>query len=720
MMYDIKDFTDVKSMQIYKNKKGSFSDDIYTFDIETTSLFLINGKWQVFDYTISDYTGIDHRSCVYHCQFSVNNKVYHFYEIKDFITILKKISNQLVRKIVYVHNLAFETGFLHRIMQEYTIKDLVALQTHQPIRFVIEELNIEFRCSFKLTGLSLESASKQYTNVNKMTGDLNYNVARSPISAKNMTDEELNYCEMDCVCVYEIIKYYKNIYKHVALIPLTQTGTVRKALKKIVPQYHFDMVRKLVPSLDEYKLLKSCFMGGITHGNRMYINKTLHNVESIDIASSYPFVMCTEKFPIERFHKIKPDHLINYPESEYLYIYDVTFNNITSLKQNILISFSKCTEFLNVGLDNGRVFKADQLRMVITNIDYNMIKKCYDIESETINEVWIAKKDYLPKYLIEFILDAYCDKTKLKHVPGKEDIYNNKKVVCNCIYGACVTDFIKSSIIFTDDWHTAECTDEFIEEKLNEQRSFKARNLFVYSWGCFVTAYARRNLFERIIECNQNDSPTLTEFDLDKDVIYYDTDSLKMLNFDNYKKYFEDYNNQCRRKIMNVCLHYAIDYKKFYPEDINNIIHPLGYYDFEDGSYSEFRTLGAKRYAYRDKSDNKLHITISGVNKEYGVNALKNNINNFNKKLKFNYEDAHKNTKFYYNNEKPYTFIDNEGNSYTDTWGCGVVIMPTTYDLTMNFNFEWLVESCNNKIMSVSDFSKIRDEIQNIKRGKKI
>lgn len=717
MLYSIDEFKDVDYMQVYSNKRGTFSDDIYTFDIETTSLFKINGEWKIFDKSLKNYSGIEHRSCVYHCQFSVNDKVYHFYEFKDFIKILKKISNKEVRKIIYVQNLSFETGFLHRLMQRYTITDMVALQTHQPIRFVIKELNIEFRCSYKLTGLGLDAAAKQYTNVKKATGDLNYNVARSPLSAKHMTGSELYYCEMDCICVYEIIKYFRKRYGHVATIPLTQTGIVRHELKKIVPEYHFDNVRRLVPSLNEYKMLKDCFMGGITHANRMYVNQLVRDLLSIDISSSYPFVMCTEKFPVERFRKIKPKNINNYLNGDYCLIYNVTFRDITSIKQNILISYSKCRNTKNVGLDNGRIFKADELTMTITDVDYEMIKKCYHIGEEIINEVWVAKKDYLPKYLIEYILNAYVDKTRLKHIEGMEEIYNNKKVICNCIYGACVTDFIKSSIVFTDDWHTAEYTDAFIREKLAEQRKHTARNLFVYSHGCYVTAYARRNLFERIIECNYRDSKLVPyPYDLDKDVVYYDTDSLKMKNFEVYRNYFEDYNNKCKLKIMRVCCHYEIDYHKFFPSDKNGVVHPLGYYDFEDGDYSEFKTLGAKRYAYRDRSDGKLHITISGVNKKEGVKALKDNINNFNKNLIFDYDDAKRNTKFYYTDEEPYTFIDNEGNKYTDEWGYGVVIQPTRYDLSMNFDFEWLIDKCQERIMSITDFSEIRDQLQHLKR----
>ena len=40
---------------VYKRRgkhSKPYSDTIYTFDIETTSLFYINDKWQTFDYNL--------------------------------------------------------------------------------------------------------------------------------------------------------------------------------------------------------------------------------------------------------------------------------------------------------------------------------------------------------------------------------------------------------------------------------------------------------------------------------------------------------------------------------------------------------------------------------------------------------------------------------------------------------------------------------------------
>lgn len=150
-MKDIKYFKDVKKPSIYKNRHGSYSNEIYTFDIETTSMFNINGKWQLFDKSISskEYQKIDKTVCCYHCQFGVNEQVYSFRYLSQFEDILKKISNPLLCKIIWIHNLSYEMAFLVPILRKYTINNLTARQSHKPISFRIEELNIEFRCSLR-------------------------------------------------------------------------------------------------------------------------------------------------------------------------------------------------------------------------------------------------------------------------------------------------------------------------------------------------------------------------------------------------------------------------------------------------------------------------------------------------------------------------------------------------------------------------------------------
>jgi len=57
-----------------------------------------------------------------------------------------------------------------------------------------------------------------------------------------------------------------------------------------------------------------------------------------------------------------------------------------------------------------------------------------------------------------------------------------------------------------------------------------------------------------------------------------------------------------------------------YADDINGERHYLGVYEF-DKHCKQFVTLGAKKYAYIG-DDDKLHITVSGVNKKLGAEEL--------------------------------------------------------------------------------------------------
>lgn len=697
MMTHISKMQDIKKPSIFYAKNGNaYSNTIYTFDIETTSLFLINGKWKMFDKSIpqkSDITTIGYdkikkAGCCYHCQMSIENKVYYFREISQFEEVLKKLSNPMLTKIFFVHNLCFEIEWLLPILKKYTITNMVAREARKPISFHIEELNIDFRCSMMLTNLSLAKSAEKYTSVQKAVGDLDYNILRSPLT--KLTEKEQYYCEMDCVTLYEIIKYFRKVYGSVKNIPLTQTGEMRRAYREIVPPYHYKYVRSLVPDLFEYKSLNRSFQGGITHGNCIHVKDVIkEEMTSMDIASSYPLVMVSELYPCERFRKIDNDCVKYYETERYARIYYVEFYNIVANMYNHYIPFSKCIKTKGEVLDNGRLVSADYVFMCITDVDLDIIKLSYNINEIKYVDVMVAKRDYLPKYFIEFILDLYGSKTTLKNVKGAEEFYAKSKQILNSSYGASVMNLIQSSVLLIDGkWVSANTNDDkFLNEKLEEQE--ESFNLFVYSTGCYVTAWARKNLFMRMIDNN---------YELDYDTVYYDTDSLKIMNFEKHKKIFDDYNKIVDRKLMKMCLHYGINYERTRPKDNKGIEHPIGHFE-TDGVYTEFVTLGAKRYCYRDKSDGKLHMTVSGVSKA-GVTVLNDDIRNFNDTLFFDYENAHKSISCYNDEQEQFTFIDCDGNEYTNTWGSAIVIYPTTYSMSLNPDFDDFVKFISRKMNS--------------------
>lgn len=114
----------------------------------------------------------------------------------------------------------------------------------------------------------------------------------------------------------------------------------------------------------------------------------------------------------------------------------------------------------------------------------------------------------------------------------------------------------------------------------------------------------------------------------------------------------------------------------------------LGLFD-HDKSYSQFITQGAKKYAYIDREDYKIHITVSGVPKE-GAKALKS-LEDFKDGLVFDYKYTGKNLLQYNDEMKPFELIDYKGKKYTvkDKFGC--VILPTTYNLGKSLEYAKLL-----------------------------
>lgn len=433
-----------------KNKqKIVYSDTIYTFDIETTSLFLLDGVWQVFDYDRAkeEYSHQEGEilAVPYIWQFGIEDHVIYGRDFMDFESILLQLSDKTIRKIIWIHNLSFELQFLQNIFDKYTIIDMCARDIRKPISFVVEELNIEFRCSYMLTNLSLEKASEEYTTVHKLH-TLNYD-NKVRLECSTLTQEELDYCEYDCICLYHIIDYYKKRYgNHLCSIPLTATGEVRKALQQRVGFYYIKKQWELVPSTEMYLIMMQTFQGGFTHANVLNSGRVFRvPVTSKDIASSYPTVMLLEKFPKSKFRRVDYETYEKRKDNDnYCFILRVKLYGVKSRFYNNYISYNKILDkgdklsddIKNKHLiyDNGRVQCIDSCELLLTNIDLKIIERNYDIKCIDYIEIYCADADYLDINVILFILDLYNDKTSLKGVVDKVDLYKKAKAFINSLY----------------------------------------------------------------------------------------------------------------------------------------------------------------------------------------------------------------------------------------------------------------------------------------------
>lgn len=607
---DVKDIlTPVKS---YKKKGIEYLNVASSFDIETSSY----------------YEGDVKRACMYMWGLGINGKVIIKRTYEEFVQCLNDIIEYYNlsferRLIIYVHNLAYEMQFIRKWLEW---EKVFAIDERKPV-YCITKQGIEFRCSYILSGYSLDTLGKNLIDypVKKLVGNLDYSLIRT--TKTKISKQEFDYLINDNLVVMSYIQELINRLGNITRIQITKTAFVRKLCKDNLfydnGSHHkngwkFKAYRKymnnlIITSPQEYEQMKRAFQGGYTHGSCLAVGRIFENVASYDFTSSYPYVMCAyAEYPITTGKVVKihnRDELEKYLKC-YCCIFDVEFENLESkILFEHYISVSKCKCEGQLIEDNGRLVFGEKVRTTITHIDFEVIRKVYEWKKIKIFNFRIYKKGYLPKDLILTILDLYGKKTTLKGVAEKLQEYQVSKEQVNSVYGMMVTDIVRTLFEYDndiDEWTTSEPNIKDMLSKYNG--SFNRFNF--YGWGLIVTALARRNIWTGIYTTGKNG-----------DYLYSDTDSLKITNYLRYEKYINDYNKLVEYNLKTMCEHYNIDFKLCKPKTIKGKEKLLGVYDFE-GVYTKFKTLGAKRYM--TFKDDVLSYTIAGCGKIKGVPYLLN------------------------------------------------------------------------------------------------
>ena len=602
-----------------------------SFDIETSSFYEENEK----------------RAIMYAFTFNINGFTIIGRTREEFLYILDKWSSNIkkslgdrVRVLIYVHNLSYEFQWIRKRLKW---SKLFFNEDRQPLKAITEDTIFEFRCSLMLSGYKLETVGEnlQKYKVQKLVGNLNYDKIRTPLTP--MTTEELAYLKNDgdVVVSYiqeELEKHYNRIYN----IELTKTGKVRKYMRKLclyggasshksnkaIKQYNKYL--RLIGSITigsalEYKMLKESLAGGFTHASNFASGKEFIDVVSLDETSAYPYQLVSKQYPMgnAEYVDIKSVKELEENNKYYCTLFIIEFIGLKDKLEKCYehyISLSKCKNVKGVVVDNGRVVRASQLTMTITNVDYKIIKEYYSWDKIRIGTFIRYKKALLPREFVKGVLDLYQKKTTLKGVKFKEEEYMSSKEKLNACYGMCVTDICRDEIVYENDDYDKEPID--IEDALTKYNKNKQRFL-AYQWGVWCSAYNRRDLFKGISECKG-------------DYLYSDTDSLKIINYEKHKAFFEDYNKKVREKLLIVAKMQNLDFSLFEPTTIKGVKKLIGVFDYEE-TYARFKTLGAKRYmvehndidtmkAYINgkeiKYETKYNITVSGVSKNWAVPYL--------------------------------------------------------------------------------------------------
>jgi len=542
---------------------------------------------------------------------------------EEFKTFRSNVFQQLEKNewlVIWVHNLSFEFQFLSDPhIYDFDRKEVFCMDSRKILKAEMKDFRLEFRCSYLHSNMSLDEFLKKMgvPDLKQSGEEFDYSKTRYPWTP--LSDQEMKYIVNDVKGLVEALTIeMEHDQKNLYTIPRTSTGYVREDVKKSMRSFNHNTLLRMQPDLHILELLRMAFRGGNTHASRLFSDTRIEGpVRCVDFASSYPSWQVTMEFPMSPFKEVHDrsiDYMLELVNVRHQCLLMKVAFSFIRLKEDDwpvpYISKSKCKNLYNGSYDNGRVLAAEYLETVIlAPWDLQTILEEYDFDEMIIIECWASRLGYLPQALRDVTLDYYRQKTELKGVKGQELYYMKAKNKLNSIYGQSVQLPLKPTIEYVDGAYLEKEEDD--ETKL---ATYNRKAHQVYQWGVSLTAIARRKLEEgiRLVYEAGNNWPTDEEgraLPGKPYFLYCDTDSI-------WYKGDVDFSplNKKQERIARKMGAYASDPK--------GNIHYMGIFESEDDKRStEFKTLGAKKYAYRTE-DGKLHITISGVNKQKGAVEL--------------------------------------------------------------------------------------------------
>ena len=621
---------------LYRAGRGdpiSFNDVIIMIDTETSKK-RPDEPYEDKDGSIKYKTDANHI-----CAWTLSIRAFHknictLYGRKPstLVQTMLRIHSQMagMRTIFYCHNLQYDYYFLRRFFILLYGEPVHQLNTkpHYPI-YIEYDNGIVLKDSLILFQRKLEKvAADLNVEHQKQVGKWDYEKIRNqntPLDA-----DEKDYIECDTLAGVESIDaYMQSLGKKIYSMPYTATGIPREQTRKRGKKKAHDQFLKMCLSYLQYDKAQKCYHGGFTHGNRHYINQLINwkPIQAYDFASSYPFIMCAFKFPMEKFtprSDCNIEHIINMKE-KYAYMFKFTAVNIrlkTDAEPMPALQFSKCTKTINAILDNGRVLAANFISIYLTEWDAAVIYEQYECDKHICTEVECAYKDYLPRWFTDYVFECFTGKTMLKNNgvdPYDPVAYTLKKGETNSLYGMTVQKPLKEDIkenttdkvIELKDGTQVLPGDYYIQDfedpvKAYEEYIQKVRTILPYQWGVTVTAAAFYNIHQLIKCCRLP--------------LYSDTDSCYGIDWDIDK--VNAYNQHCKDLLT------ANGYGAVI-RDGREYWLGVAEHDPEGDTYTEFKYMGAKRNCGRNATTGKLKITVAGVPKKKGAECLNDNIDSF-------------------------------------------------------------------------------------------
>lgn len=549
--------------------------------------------------------------------------------------------------ICFVHNLSYDYTYFHKFLEdEFKLRgNTIAVAAHRLINYNMS--GIEFRDSLKIAQKSLDAWAKDLLGreCGKLVGAIDYNKVRYQDTP--LVKKDWKYMFRDVVVLDKCINKQLAIHNDkIWTIPLTATGYVRRATKKNFYKHKkTNRMYFLRTALSDecYSMCKEEFAGGLTHGNRFYIDETIRvselrkkfgnpniTIKHRDFVSHYPSQQITGYCPSTAFRlyydrkPTDPEFLLKDLDDAFAqgncYLAAISITNLM-IKDGVTLPYAQECKFrehaltkLTMDTDNGRILRMFGSSLVIVNeLDLKWLRRQYNF-TYTIYKVYTSKRGGFPGYITETVKQFMLEKSETKEIVKSllkqgydelsPEVHEAKlqnliaKGMLNAIYGMTATDPVRECFGEDEDgnWGKAELTEDDISDSLINYYA-SLGSFMSYQLGCWTTALARNELlfFAEVVGYDH--------------FLYADTDSIFYISTPEIEKKIEAYNKKFRDQ-----------------DDQNGWYVTLGtgkkvyfnQFDDENEDIVEFRFLHSKCYAYVT-ADGKLHTTIAGV-REYGRN----------------------------------------------------------------------------------------------------
>ena len=322
--------------------------------------------------------------------------------------------------------------------------------------------------------------------------------------------------------------------------------------------------------------------------------------------------------------------------------------------KNKIIEYSTDASF-----ENGRLAYAYRIKVCLTEIDWFNYEDMYTWADFECTMLYQARLEPLPDYVRRVVMKYF----ELKETLPKDSLeYGLSKKKLNSCFGMAATSLPTNEIVYDPDLN------EMHSGALTKTYDELIRWLIMLpQWAIYIAAYTRRDIVRSLVECGI-------------DSCYYDTDSNKLINYDQHRFWFNQFNDEKRKKV---------EAMEVYDYDIRNFL-KIGSFDYEYTTEPDgFKVLGAKRYIA--KHDGKIQVTVAGmVRGTLERHCEKNGLDifeEFRDDLYLSPEESDKQTALYYDQEFTDKVTDYNGVTKEVHERSCVAIVDIPFNMNMEEDF---------------------------------